>query len=339
MRCLALAQEVISRGGKALFIGDVPESVEARIRDEGLDFVRTSRANEEALFDSVLQHHVSTSLGGWVVLDGYRFDLQVQRAAVRFGHRLLVIDDTAHLPRYEADVVLNQNINADALQYESLGAGHVLRGPRFALLRSAFRGLANLEHWDEEVCRLLVTMGGSDPTCTTEKVLDAVEMLDRAGLEVRVILGPASPRWASIEERLKRLAVGLGVVHWELGTAEIAEHVAWANLAVSAAGTTSWELLCAGVPALLIVVAVNQRPNATGLAELGCVEVREETVTAATIAECITLLRLDANRRRTLRERGLALVDGYGSQRVVDTLVGLDRRRAATPEAFEEIRS
>ena len=45
--------------------------------------------------------------------------------------------------------------------------------------------------------------------------------------------------------------------------------MAWADLAVSAAGTTCWELAFMGLPMLLVVLADNQRPNATCLDELG----------------------------------------------------------------------
>ena len=48
---------------------------------------------------------------------------------------------------------------------------------------------------------------------------------------------------------------GLGV---GLGARGLADRVAWADLALTAAGATAYELACAGVPALLIVVADNQ---------------------------------------------------------------------------------
>src|SRR4029077_7500310 len=53
----------------------------------------------------------------WLVLDGYHFDPAYQEAVRRTGLRLLVIDDTAHHPKYSADLLLNQNLESERLRY------------------------------------------------------------------------------------------------------------------------------------------------------------------------------------------------------------------------------
>ena len=43
----------------------------------------------------------------------------------------------------------------------------------------------------------------------------------------------------------------------------------WAELAITAAGSTCWELACLGVPAVTIVTAENQRGIAASLSHAG----------------------------------------------------------------------
>ena len=49
----------------------------------------------------------------------------------------------------------------------------------------------------------------------------------------------------------------------------MAELMAWADVAISAAGSTAWELACMGLPAALIVVAENQTGIAAALVREG----------------------------------------------------------------------
>ncbi|MCG2756942.1 MAG: hypothetical protein L6263_00720 [Desulfobacteraceae bacterium] len=43
----------------------------------------------------------------WIVVDGYHFTPDYQKATREKGYRLLVIDDMAHLDHYHADILLN----------------------------------------------------------------------------------------------------------------------------------------------------------------------------------------------------------------------------------------
>ena len=52
--------------------------------------------------------------------------------------RLGIVDDFAHIPRYHADVIINQNLHASALKYRATPQATYLLGPRFALLRPEF---------------------------------------------------------------------------------------------------------------------------------------------------------------------------------------------------------
>ena len=107
-------------------------------------------------------------------------------------------------------------------------------------------------------------------------------------------------------------------------TDELPKLLAGTDLAVSASGTSTWELLCLGVPAALTWVVDNQiigyeRTVARGLAAgLGHVTGLDRSSAAAAV---LRRLLTDPPVRATLAGRAWATVDGRGVERVADALL------------------
>jgi len=100
--------------------------------------------------------------------------------------------------------------------------------------------------------------------------------------------------------------------------------MAKADLAVSTAGSTVWELAYLGVPAVLGVVAENQRLGAAALAESGAAVVFDGTATSAVdeLRQVLGLVLRDQPRRSAIIEAAQRVVDGMGAARVVRTVIG-----------------
>src|SRR3990172_3162889 len=150
-RCLALAEELIDRGMTVTFLTRTPER-------PVLERMERARCGVERLDGS----EEPSALGGraaFVVVDLYGVTPAYQEAIRSAGARLLVVDDVARSP-VVADLLLNQNLGVEAATYSVAPHTRVLLGPRYALLRRAFRGATASP---AVPIRLLVTMGGSDP--------------------------------------------------------------------------------------------------------------------------------------------------------------------------------
>jgi len=107
------------------------------------------------------------------------------------------------------------------------------------------------------------------------------------------------------------------------------EHIGWADVAISAAGSTAYELLCAGVPTVAVALADNQAPVANGLAEAGvarCLHARGGEL-AERLAGEVGMLASPEERAR-LATRGPATVDGHGAARARDALLAAFAGRA-----------
>ncbi|MEP6664777.1 MAG: GNAT family N-acetyltransferase, partial [Verrucomicrobiota bacterium] len=113
--------------------------------------------------------------------------------------------------------------------------------------------------------------------------------------------------------------------------------MAKADLAIAAGGSTAWELAYMGLPALVLILAENQRANAERLGEAGIAENLGLASTAMpeVLAEQIKKLASDPDRRVAMSQNGRALVDGFGNMRVWFRLneTALRLRRANSADA------
>jgi UDP-2,4-diacetamido-2,4,6-trideoxy-beta-L-altropyranose hydrolase len=317
MRCVALAEAWCARGGAAYFLSRcVNDSLRERIQRAGAKFLPLAGdADLEATFTSIREINAS-----FVVLDGYDFDLSHQRALRSAGYRIMVIDDSARLPRYETDVLLNQNLGAERLEYNANSGAALLLGPQYALLRREFSVWRSRLHTVPETARkILVTLGGSDPDNVTLKVIQAVRQLEIARLQIRVVVGPVNPH---LDELRDAAAAFPGRIELLSCITEMAPLMAWADVAVTGAGSTCWELACVGLPAVALVIAENQRAIAEELSaarvvfNLGW----HQELSPERIACTVDGLLYSSYRRLRMSQRGRALVDGRGAERVAAVL-------------------
>jgi UDP-2,4-diacetamido-2,4,6-trideoxy-beta-L-altropyranose hydrolase len=102
-------------------------------------------------------------------------------------------------------------------------------------------------------------------------------------------------------------------------TSQMPELMEWADVAISAAGSTSWELLYMQVPFVGISVADNQRPSARRLSETGLAITLDWSprMKSEEIAAALKTLIPDQHKRSVMAKRGRELVDGRGVERVI----------------------
>jgi RimJ/RimL family protein N-acetyltransferase len=111
----------------------------------------------------------------------------------------------------------------------------------------------------------------------------------------------------------------------------VPELMTWADIAVTGAGTTFWEMCFLGLPAILLVLAENQEGVAAAADERGIASNlgRGTEVSASAVAGKLAELVSSHERRVGQSEKGRKLVDGRGAERVVAFLSDLELRRTA----------
>ena len=327
MRCLGLAQAWQDAGGEAAFaMASSTSAIEKRLSAEGLQVLAVpARAgtNEDANATAKLALDHAAE---WIVADGYRFGSEYQERVRTSGRRLLCIDDFGGSESYSADLVLNQNLNPVEDWYRKREASTgLLLGPRYALLRREFRAW---QGWKREPSaggsKVLITMGGSDPENVTLIAAQALRAAEVEGLEAAIVVGGSNPHFESIAEAVKDFPRKVRI---ERNAVNMAELMAWADIAVSAAGSTCWEMCMLGLPAIVVDVAANQVRLACELERGGCsVHVAQGDATVEVIRGKIEWLMQSDQLRADMSRRGAELVDGNGAARVVAAM----RARAIT---------
>ncbi len=313
MRCLALCQAWIDDGGQAAFVcAALPDTVAHRLKIEGVPLFPI-HAVVGSTEDAEATLRVAAELAAaWIVTDGYRFGTDYHERLRGSGRHVAAIDDKGHLDRYVADLVINQNLHADAISYDHrMPWTQLLLGPRYALLRREFRrwkGAARV--YPEQASKLLVLLGGSDPHDHTSRVLDS---LAAASLEVTAIIGPANPRVEQIRSRFE------GRLRILSNLPDITPLLREADMALSSAGTTVWELALFGTPMILGAALDVEELLATRLARAGgCIYLgRFDSVDPNRIVEEIEQLAADRHARHQLGSMAAKIIDGQGADRVV----------------------
>ncbi len=307
-RSLALAEAWVQGGGRATFaMREPPADVARRLDALGIALARVSSAEDESAI-------ARATRAGVVVVDGYEIDETHQRALAAHGAKIVVVDDNAEIASPVADVIVNGNPYATPALYAHLGGRpELLLGAEYTMLREAFRRAHQRTPARPGAERILVSFGGSDPANLTPRAIDA---LRGTSFDVRVVVGGANPRAADL-----RTQAGARV-RVDVAVGDMTEPMSWADIAVVAAGGTSWELACLGVPAIAVVVADNQRRVGETLKRAGLAVVIDSATDATPerLREEVDRLGGDLEARTRMARSGPALIDGKGVLRICDVL-------------------
>lgn len=325
MRCLALAQAWQDTQGQPVFVMTtaVP-ALEKRLQSEGMQVVHLTTepgSLDDAKQTAALAHQFEAS---WIVVDGYHFGGEYQKILKQSKLHLLFIDDYGHAEHYYADFVLNQNISADEQWYQNREPyTQLLLGTRYVLLRREFWQWQGWQRTVPPVAKkVLVTLGGADPDNVTLKVIQSLQIVEVEELEAVVVVGGSNPHYENLKIAVhdSRYPIQL-----QQNVTNMPGLMAWADVAISAGGTTCWELAFMGLPSILLILADNQRAIAQKLATLN-LAVNLGWHQDVTIEEIGLALREsigDRPKRETMSKRERELVDGNGARRVVSEMVNM----------------
>jgi UDP-2,4-diacetamido-2,4,6-trideoxy-beta-L-altropyranose hydrolase len=320
MRCLALAQAWQEKGREATFASSMlSPKLRARLRSEGIICAHIPSSPGSA-FDALQTAELAMIKNAdWVVVDGYHFGSDYQRIVKESGRHVLFVDDNRHAGHYYADLVLNQNLHADGSLYINREPHtRLLLGTDYVLLRSEFRRMSrSVRAIPNTATKLLITLGGSDPDNVTSAVVTALQKANTGALKVKVVVGA---NYMYYNELLSCASESKTPMQLVINPTNMPELMMWADLAISGAGTTCWEMAYLGLPGILLIIADNQRASAEELH-------RKETFVTlngkrpldeAEFLETFHQLLYNKERRETLSWNASQMVDGQGVFRVLE---------------------
>jgi spore coat polysaccharide biosynthesis predicted glycosyltransferase SpsG len=313
MRCLTLGEELTARGHAVALMGSIGTVgwLAEHVRAWGGEVLPCAT-------DELDADRIASAGFDRAVIDSYWIDPAAIAALDARVPTLAIVD--GDLRGIEASWYLDQNLGAeDRMAGSGLGA-RLLAGSRYALVRRAIRVERRPEPWRirGDRPRVVAFMGGTDPFAA---MIGVAESLAAARPDADVLA-------VTTGELVDRTAAALAPLAGARAlppTDDLPALLGSADVVVSAAGTSAWDVCTLGLPAVLIAVVGNQseslrQASERGLA-LGIDAVGQEHADELAQAGGL-LVRLleDEALRRSLSERGREVFDGRGAERVAVAL-------------------
>lgn len=211
----------------------------------------------------------------WLIVDHYALDAGWEQQLSAATRQIMVIDDLADRA-HQCDLLLDQTYGRSTEDYQSLTPNHceLLCGSQFALLRPEFaqwRMYSLQRRQQPKLKELLVNMGGVDKDNITGQVLDALYKSELPlDCRIIVVMGTTAPWLKQVKQQAETMPWHTEV---KVGVSNMAQLMTESDLAIGAAGATSWERCCLGLPTIMVVLARNQHTIAEMLQQAGAAAV------------------------------------------------------------------
>lgn len=263
----------------------------------------------------------------WVVVDHYGIDATWEMGISQFCLRIMVIDDFSNR-EHACDVLLNQNITANKDSYQHLvhNSCTMLLGPSYAILRPEFLNLRSFSlsrRRTSRLKRIFISMGGVDGLNVTSRILSALKTCNLpSDICIDVVMGKNAP-WT---HKVKKIALSMPWFTRVIVDAKnMSELVSESDLAIGAAGSSTWERCCLGSPSILVILAENQRETALALAETGVALILDiNSLLDDGIRAEIKKITANLDLLKQMTEKSSRIVDGLGISRIKPFLLECD---------------
>lgn len=260
-RCLSIA-EMLNKNYHCYFLIKEPGEFVKKIITPFAKVIElfASKSLEEELI--VLNQYVTKK--DILVIDNYTLDSKYQAEAKNKVKKIVSIDDEARMHFY-SDIVINHASSKIASLYSKEAYTQILAGPKYLIVREAFRKAATKKRTVKEINSLFICMGGADPFNITCKVLDAA--INIPLIHIIVVTGSAYQHSEALSLRCNSSRV-----EWKtnLSADEMINVIIDCDVAVSTASSISLEICCVKVGLLTGVVAENQQNIHHCLVDTGC---------------------------------------------------------------------
>lgn len=331
MRCIAIATECKKRGQECLFL--LAEEKEThRLTEYGFQY-HILNSSWDALEEElpILQHFLQEKSCDWLVVDSYQataYYLQILNKMIP----VLYLDDMG-VEQYDVTAILRYGLSAELNQYADRYRRKgvtVLAGPPYIPLREEFQPdylLPLKQRIRDREKAILITTGGTDPYNVTGKTLELCLMQKKLqGYRYHVIVGSMNEHAGKLQQLAERIATGRESTSEILlysSVGNMSEMMCQCDFAVSAGGTTLYELCACEIPTVCFSFADNQVEGVQQLNEYQVMKYAgdaRKTDVASQI--CRRLLEYICHPEDVMRykNRMKDLVDGKGVYRIADIL-------------------
>lgn len=333
MRCLSIADASQMAGKKCLFVTASKDfsNIIQEHRHENI-VLNTSYNDMFSEFEK-MEELINKYLPSALFIDSYyvTYDYldSLQQLCHEAGSKLIYIDDIIAFA-YPCDILVNYNIYGSdkekkyryLYQEKNTICPQLLLGTKYTPLRKEFQNLQK-RVVNRQVQNVLVSTGGSDPE---HIALGLVRYIVREGERFKAfhfyfIIGSMNDdRW-----EIERIAADSSYVSLHYNVQFMQKLMSCMDLAISAAGSTLYELCATQTPTITYILADNQVLGAEEFHKrhilqcVGDIRIIGEELPKLLLDEVIRLSN-DYEERVKIAEKQRLIVDGKGAMRIMQVI-------------------
>ena len=195
----------------------------------------------------------------------------------------------------------------------------MLLGPEYAPLRAEFRSLPKKEI-KEKCTDILISTGGADPIGLALRMADQISAkCSGSTLKYHLLIGAMNRDKPEIE----KMTAANKNIELHFNVKDMRSLICSCDIAVSAAGSTLYEICACGVPLITYTLADNQIQGAEGFAKHGLALTLGDLRGSTELSSCFELIeKLDRDHgmRAEISRKMQSLVDGLGADRICSCL-------------------
>lgn len=327
MRCLSIAEQIRKLGAEVVFVVADDRTCPI-IRDKNYDChvlntIWNEMNTETDLFVEFIKNNDITT----VLVDSYyvtdEYLIQLSKVV-----DVCYIDDLDEMI-YPVHTIINYNLQCDRdykVKYKNAGQNTIfLLGGAYAPLREEFAYIPYT--LKQQVTKVLITTGGTDQLNMTYSLMEAfLQNTTTSNLEYHIIIG----RFNQNKKAIEKLTDNKPNIILHENVSNMSFWMRNCDVAISAAGTTKYELAACGIPSICFEVADNQEGACDwekgGYMLYAGNACREQ---GRCISRCVDqLVRLyeDFSLRKKLSQNMQGLIDGKGAERIAQYLVKMNQK-------------
>lgn len=230
---------------------------------------------------------------------------------------IYITDDTypEEIKKINADIIFGLSPNQRENNYENKLNVQYYMGPKYFPLNKEFEKDSIIIK--DKIKKILVTMGGSDVSGHTLKVIHALQNIDMNNVDITVVIGPGNEK--KYNELIKSKNISL-----KYNVTNMLSLMKKTDIGICSSGNTSLELLSLGVPSLSIPQTKRENEHAKEYAKRGAlVKTIEfgEKVSIIEIEKYILKMINSTKLRKELNNKSRETIDGKGLKRMIEIIL------------------
>lgn len=322
MRCVSIADEIKQMGEEVCFIL-ADECASELLQQKGYRYIVLHTAYDcmESEID-VLKQLIEQHKPDLLVVDSYS-------VTKHYFEEINDIVKTAYMDdlgdnSYPVNILINYNVYATDEMYGQAKdcVGRFLLGAQYAPLREEFR--TNGCAVAKDVRNVFISTGGSDKYNLAGMMLDFfMQDEELKMLNYHVICGNFNVHEKELEQKANKFTN----INLYKNVSNIAEIMKRCDLAISAAGSTLYELAALSIPSIIFSFADNQKKptEAFGFCgaavSVGHYEADDKGAFMRSMMKTIKKVCADYDERQEMAHNANRLVDGLGAGRIARAIV------------------